>query len=114
MRNQEKSLSRYTVQMRVGVDILTGTFFYVEVENDAKVVDLKREIEAQQKLPQDRLILFLINNGQHHCLNEEEDDASLVDCGVQDGSHIYLFFNPLEDGSSTTHVVFTWPESLWW
>ena len=86
------------------MEILTGTLFYIQVGNDATVADLKKEIEAQQKLPQDRLILFLSNKRSDHLINEEGDGAALVDCGVQDGSHIYLFFDPLDtDESSSDH-----------
>ncbi|CAK7334145.1 unnamed protein product [Dovyalis caffra] len=108
--NKQKALA---FTMRVVVEILTGTLFYVQVGNDATVADLKKEIEVQQKLPQDRLILFL-SNKQSHLLNEEADAASLVDCGVEDGSHIYLFFDPLDhdDDESTDHLVFTWPHSF--
>jgi hypothetical protein len=88
--------------MRVAVEILTGTLFYIQVGDDATVADLKKEIEAQQKLPQDRLILFL-DNKQNHLINEEGDGASLVGCGVQDGSHIYLFFDPLDTDESSSH-----------
>ncbi|KAG5242077.1 ubiquitin family protein [Salix suchowensis] len=99
--------------MRVAVEILTGTLFYIQVGNDATVADLKKEIEAQQKLPRDRLILLLISNKRRHLINEEGDGATLVDCGVQDGSHIYLFFGPVDHhDESTDHLVFTWPHSF--
>ncbi|EEF35166.1 uncharacterized protein LOC8270263 [Ricinus communis] len=96
--------------MKVVVEILTGTLFYIQVGNDATIADLKREIGAQQKLPHDRLILFL-DNSRSSLIDEIGDATSLVDCGVHDGSHIYLFFNPLDDGS-THHFVFTWPDSF--
>lgn len=51
--------------MRLVVEILTGILFYIQLENNATVADLKREIEAQQELPQDRLIMFLDNNQSH-------------------------------------------------
>ncbi|KAK9922524.1 hypothetical protein M0R45_030986 [Rubus argutus] len=75
--------------MKVVVENLTGTLFHVQVGNDATVADLKREIETQQKLPYDH------------------------------GSHIYIFFYPLDDhgsssfSSSATHrFVLNWPDSL--
>lgn len=58
-----KNLMLYT--MRLVVEILTGILFYIQLENNATVADLKREIEAQQELPQDRLIMFLDNNQSH-------------------------------------------------
>ena len=101
--------------MKVVVEILTGNLFYIQVGNDATVGDLKKEIEAQENLPgdhrmRDRMILIVDHKNQNHLITEE-DGASLVDCGVQDGYHIYLFFNLLE-GESPYHQVFTLPESL--
>ncbi|KAJ1404342.1 Ubiquitin-like domain superfamily [Sesbania bispinosa] len=93
--------------MKVVVENLTGTLFYIQVGNDATVEDLKKEIEAQQKLPCDRLILIL-DTDSSPLMTKEEEKASLIDCGVQDGSHIYLFFNPLDDDSKD-HFVFTSP-----
>lgn len=51
--------------MRLVVEILTGILFYIQLDNNATAADLKREIEAQQELPQDRLIMFLDNNQSH-------------------------------------------------
>ncbi|TKY66954.1 midnolin-A isoform X1 [Spatholobus suberectus] len=94
--------------MKVVVENLTGTLFYIQVGNDATVEDLKKEIEAQQKLPCDRLILVL---DADHCLlmSKEEENASLIDCGIQEGSHIYLFFNPINDDYND-NFLFTWPD----
>lgn len=58
-----KNLMLYT--MRLVVEILTGILFYIQLDNNATVADLKREIEAQQELPQDRLIRFLDNHQSH-------------------------------------------------
>ncbi|PON93262.1 Ubiquitin domain containing protein [Trema orientale] len=100
--------------MKVVVENLTGTLFYIQVGNDATVDDLKREIEAQEKLPSDRLILILDSN-DNRPINNDGGGASLVDHGVHDGSHIYLFFNPLDDGPSSSHsFVFTLPDSFSW
>ncbi|KAL2328332.1 hypothetical protein Fmac_021759 [Flemingia macrophylla] len=91
--------------MKVVVENLTGTLFYIQVGDDATIEDLKREIEAQQKLPCDRLILVL--DGDHCFLvSKEEENTSLVDCGIQDGSHIYLFFNPVDNDDSNHHFMF--------
>lgn len=92
-----KNLMLYT--MRLVVDILTGILFYIQLDNNATVADLKREIEAQQELSQDRLIMFLDNNLSHLIIYQDGDRTSLVDCGIQDGSRIYLFFDPLHDES---------------
>lgn len=83
--------------MKVAVEILTGKLFYIEVGDNATVLDLKKKIGAQEKLHDDRLILLLNGN----LINENE--TSLVDYGVQDGSRIYLFFNFLKD--SSTHKL---------
>lgn len=97
--------------MRVVVENLTGTLFYIQLGNDATVSELKREIEAQEKLPCDRLILIPDTNP---CSPIRDDDggASLVDHGVQDGSHIYIFFIPLDenDDASPPSFVFSSPD----
>ncbi|XP_042518580.1 uncharacterized protein LOC122092328 [Macadamia integrifolia] len=101
------------------IEALTGTLFYVQVEDDATVGDLKREIETQEKLPQDRLILLHDSHDNHEhghglLMVMMEDTLSLVDYGVRDGSHIHLCFNPLDDASSQYHLLFTAPDSLMW
>ena len=87
--------------MKLQVEILTGKFFYIEVGDDGKVADLKRVIGDQENLPDDRLILILYNNEDNQGVLMKEDDTSLVDYGVQDGSLLYLFFSlpPPDDGS---------------
>ncbi|WOH03220.1 hypothetical protein DCAR_0522616 [Daucus carota subsp. sativus] len=75
--------------MKVVIEILTGKLFYIQVEEDATVADLKREIGAQENLPYDRLLLMLGINLMHY------NEVSLVEYGVRDGSHLYLFFNSL-------------------
>ncbi|KAJ0434013.1 putative Ubiquitin-like domain-containing protein [Helianthus annuus] len=78
--------------MKVMVEIFTGKIFYVQVEDNATVLDLKKEISAQEKLPDyQRLILLFDNNVV------DQNEASLVDYGIQDSSHLYLFFNTLTD-----------------
>lgn len=91
---------------------MTGPLFLVEVANDANVAELKREVESQEKLPSDRLIFILDANPNR--LIDDHDDGSgalLVDFGVQDWSHIYIFFLPIDDCSP--HLsVFSFPDNL--
>lgn len=82
--------------LRLIVEILTGELFYIEVEDNATVEDLKKEIEAQENLPHDRLILMFESSLLIHLTNG--NDISLVDYGIGDGSHLYLFLAPLDDG----------------
>ncbi|KAB2595220.1 hypothetical protein ACFX13_041102 [Malus domestica] len=102
--------------MKVVVENLTGTLFYVQVGKEATVADLKREIEAQQKLPYHRLILILdTDSDDRHCsrlMNDDADGVLLVDYGVQDGSHVYVFLNPLDDGSTNHLFELNWCDSL--
>ncbi|WVZ03341.1 hypothetical protein V8G54_024147 [Vigna mungo] len=91
--------------MKVVVENLTGALFYIEVKNDATFEDLKREIEAQEKLPSDRLI-FVLDSGECPIMRKEDEKLSLLDSGIQDGSHIYLFFTSVDD-DSTDHFRFT-------
>ncbi|GAA0154355.1 hypothetical protein Leryth_013474 [Lithospermum erythrorhizon] len=79
--------------MKVVVEILTRTLFYIQVENDATVLDLKRAIEAQEKHQHDRLILMF--KGALTCIIMNKDDSPLTSYGVGDNSHIYLLFCPL-------------------
>ncbi|KAL2471760.1 Ubiquitin-like superfamily protein [Abeliophyllum distichum] len=80
--------------MKVVAEIMTGKLFYIQVEDNATVADLKREIGIQEDLPGDRLILMLDNNPRRLM---DKNDVSLTEYGVRDGSRIYLFFDPLDD-----------------
>lgn len=84
--------------MQIVIEILTGKLFYIQVEEDATVADLKKQIGAQENLPHDRLILML----DISIMNQNE--ASLVKYGVRDGSHLYLFFNsPVVDNNASSN-----------
>ncbi|KAL4327870.1 hypothetical protein HN51_035132 [Arachis hypogaea] len=104
--------------MKVVVENLTGTLFYIQVKNDATIHDLKREIEAQQKLPFERLILVVDADHTPLMSKEEEERVSLAEYGVQDGSHVYLFLNPVDDNNNnnnnnnhpTDQVIFNLPD----
>ncbi|XAR68086.1 hypothetical protein NMG60_11003094 [Bertholletia excelsa] len=87
--------------MRVVVEILTGPLFYVDVGENATVAELKKEIGSQQEVPTDQVILILYAGDLSRLITE--NDLSLAEYGVGDGSHLYLFFHPLNNGSSTTH-----------
>ncbi|CAH9077943.1 unnamed protein product [Cuscuta europaea] len=94
--------------MKVTVEILMGRVFDVQVEKDATVEDLKREICIQDERlrPENRLFFLMHLDGDgDHCLMCDadgdgdgerclmcDDEAPLVDYGVRDGSHVYLFF----------------------
>ncbi|KAG4175073.1 hypothetical protein ERO13_A11G161900v2 [Gossypium hirsutum] len=97
--------------MKLVVEILTGNLFYVQVEDDATIDGLKKEIEAQENLARERMILIVDSKDENQLITKEDDGASLADFGVQDGSHIYLFFNPLNIESPYYHL-FTLPETL--
>ncbi|KAK4845865.1 hypothetical protein QYF36_009980 [Acer negundo] len=99
--------------MKVAVEILTGPLFYIEVGNDATVGGLKKEIASQQELPCDRLILTLdLENDQDRMIiKDDQDEDSLVDCGIKDGSKIYLSFTPIDDESTHQFVESTLPDS---
>ncbi|QCD87909.1 hypothetical protein DEO72_LG3g2450 [Vigna unguiculata] len=95
--------------MKVVVENLTGTLFYIEVKNDATIEDLKKEIETQQKLPGDRFILVLHAHNESLIMGKEQEKLSLFDSGIQDESHIYLFFTPLNH-DSIVNFGFTNPD----
>ncbi|KAK6130966.1 hypothetical protein DH2020_035292 [Rehmannia glutinosa] len=107
-----KRISGY-VSLQLVAEILTGRLFYIEIGQDATVRDLKKEIGNQENLPTDRLILMLNADGERYLL--DKDEVSLKDCGVEDGSHIYIFFKPVIDdeatSSSSTYQDSSSPES---
>ncbi|KZV20197.1 ubiquitin family protein [Dorcoceras hygrometricum] len=88
--------------MKVVAEILTGGLFYVEVEEEATAKELKEKIADQENLPINRLILML-DAEQRDFMNK--DDISLKEYGVQDGSHVYIFFEPLPHDSSTSPPI---------
>ncbi|KAI8551890.1 hypothetical protein RHMOL_Rhmol06G0222400 [Rhododendron molle] len=90
------------MEMKVVVEMLTGTLFFVQVSDNATVADLKREIGAQENLPHDRLILILGGN-LTRLMNE--NDISLVDYGIRDWSHVYLILAPLTSDGSSNNVL---------
>ncbi|KAL2489465.1 Ubiquitin-like superfamily protein [Forsythia ovata] len=83
--------------MKVVAEVMTGKLFYIQVEDNATVADLKREIGIQENLPGDRLILMLDDNPRRLM---DKNNVSLTEYGVREGSHIYLFFDPLDDDFS--------------
>lgn len=93
LKNTNKTLTQ-PEKMVVVVEILTGPLFHVRLPDGATVSDLKKEICAQEKqLPQDRLILIL-DGGQvmTNYLMMCENEVPLVEYGIGDGSHVYIFF----------------------
>ncbi|XP_011074515.1 uncharacterized protein LOC105159224 [Sesamum indicum] len=84
--------------MKLVAEILTGSLFFVEVEDDATVGDLKKKIGEQENLPTERLILMLDADER---LLLDRNDVCLKDYGVQDSSHLYIFFKPLDHDSPT-------------
>ncbi|KAM3304730.1 hypothetical protein P3S67_011596 [Capsicum chacoense] len=85
--------------MQVVVEIMTGTIFNVQVGNNATVQDLKIAIHDQENVPGDRLILLLDIGDDHLMMND--DQKTLSEYGVQDGSRLYAFFKPLEVGAES-------------
>ncbi|ONK74767.1 uncharacterized protein A4U43_C03F9940 [Asparagus officinalis] len=81
------------LEMKVGVEILSGRFFYIEVDDNATVENLKREIASKEKFQEQRLILV------HKTGRVIRDHRrSLVESGVCDGSIVYLFFSSAGGG----------------
>ncbi|KAK6773077.1 hypothetical protein RDI58_028315 [Solanum bulbocastanum] len=88
--------------MNLVIQILTGTLFHVQVAKDTSVADLKKEISNQEKLPMNRLILML-DTGHGDSIMLNDDEISLVDYGVKDGSHFYLFFKLLDNNNNNSN-----------
>lgn len=96
--------------MKLIVENLTGTLFYIEVGSDATLTELKRQIAAQENLPYDRLILTLTSNddNDNRPINDVDaaapaDRISLAHHGIHDGSHIYLFVAPPDENPFSFH-----------
>ncbi|KAJ8636835.1 hypothetical protein MRB53_011102 [Persea americana] len=73
--------------MELVLEILTGKLFHVQIEQNATVKELKKKIAMQEALPEHRLILVLRSGPLM-----KEDQFSLADYGVKEGSQIYVFF----------------------
>ncbi|KAF9588082.1 hypothetical protein IFM89_007323 [Coptis chinensis] len=93
--------------MKLVVEILTGTLFHIQVDDEATIGDLKREIGAHEKVSLDRF--FLVHDDNQDCLMHE--NGALVEYGIEDGSHVHLCFIPLDD-ESPHQIFFTLPDSL--
>ncbi|CAN6834239.1 unnamed protein product [Brassica oleracea] len=78
--------------MRVSVEIITGTFINTEVSENATVKELKEKIAKEVQLSVRRLILVVGNEEERRMVMEDEDETMLIDLGVREDSHMYLFF----------------------
>nr|CAD1819174.1 unnamed protein product [Ananas comosus var. bracteatus] len=92
--------------MRVGVEILTGRFFNVEVEEEATVEVLKKEIASKEETLHENRLILMLSNGRLM----RDDRRTLAMYGVTEGSIIYLFFTSL--GSSHYPSWFTYFEDF--
>lgn len=77
--------------MRLGVENLAGRFFYVEVEDEADVAALKKEIASNDDEIQESRVLLILSDSNE--LIMDDDRRKVKDYGVEDGSIIYLFFS---------------------
>lgn len=77
--------------MRLGVENLAGRFFYVEVEDQADVAALKKEIGSNDDEIQESRVLLILSDSNE--LIMDDDRRKVKDYGVEDGSIIYLFFS---------------------
>ncbi|CAH8390941.1 unnamed protein product [Eruca vesicaria subsp. sativa] len=79
--------------MKVSVEIITGTFIHAEVNENATVKELKEKIATEVKLSVKRLIL-VVGDGEEirRMVKDDEDEMKLMDLGVKEDSHMYLFF----------------------
>ncbi|CAL9053507.1 unnamed protein product [Musa banksii] len=85
--------------MKVGIEMLTGKFFYVEVEDEATVGGLKREIARKEELEESRLLLVDCSSNLL-----QDDDRALAAYGCFDGSIIRLIVLPVGN--------LAWPQLL--
>ncbi|KAF5178047.1 hypothetical protein FRX31_032359 [Thalictrum thalictroides] len=95
--------------MKLVVEVLTGTLFYIQVDDGATIGDLKREIGVHEKVSLDRFILV---HHDHYLM--DDNGALVIDYGVQEGSHLHLCYTPTLDDNDDDHhhFFFTIPDSL--
>ena len=77
--------------MRVAVEVITGSLFYIDIAEEATVESLKKEIASQESLEESRLVL-VHRNGEVIA----NDQYTLKDCQVFNGTIVNLFFKPIE------------------
>lgn len=77
--------------MKVGIEILTGRFFYAEVDDEATVGGLKREIARREEELEEARLLLMHSSGRLL----KDDNSALASYGCCDGSIVYLFFLPV-------------------
>ncbi|GAB2274881.1 hypothetical protein Dimus_009652 [Dionaea muscipula] len=87
--------------MKLVVEILTGSLFYIQVDDDASLADLKREIADQENFLVGGLVLYLYDDQSGLMIG---DNLHLKEFGVCDSSHIYLLFTPLDDADEENDV----------
>ncbi|WOK99735.1 hypothetical protein Cni_G08447 [Canna indica] len=77
--------------MKLGIEILTGRFFYIEIGDEATVESLKKEIarKEEEEVEESRLLLM---HSSGRLL--KDDNTALAKYGCRDGSILYLFFCP--------------------
>ncbi|KAF8096076.1 hypothetical protein N665_0318s0025 [Sinapis alba] len=79
--------------MKISVEVITGTFIDAEVSENATVKELKEKIATEVKLSVKRLILVVKDKEEiRRMVKDDEDEMKLIDLGVKEDSHMYLFF----------------------
>ena len=79
--------------MKLVVQNLTGSLFFVEVEDNAPICDLRSQITAHLcKLTSHRLI-FIHDHDPERSISQGDDGISLVDFGLR-LPHLHLFLFP--------------------
>ena len=75
--------------MRVVVEVIAGKLFYIDIEEEATVESLKKEIESKESL-QESLLVLVHRNGEVIA----NDKCTLKDYQVTNGTILNLFFQP--------------------
>jgi len=74
-------------KMRVVVEVIAGKLFYIDIEEEATVESLKKEIASKESLQESRLVLAH-RNGEVIA----NDQCTLKDYQVFNGTIVNLFF----------------------
>ena len=75
--------------MRLGIEIFSGRFFYIEVRDEETIEGLKKEITSKEMFEENRLLLIQ----QNGCLMNN-NQCKLTEYGCTEGCILYLYFMP--------------------
>lgn len=77
--------------MKLGIEIITGRFFYIEIGEEETVGSLKREIANKEPFKESKFLLIDKTGRQM-----ADDQCKVLEYDCHDGSILHLIFVPIE------------------